>query len=161
MISVALVLASLPTLAQGLYQCPGNLFTNQMDPAQARVQGCVRATGGRLSLAQAGEPAPHAAPTPTPARKSAGTGAPKAPPAARPAAPAYAALPSATPASLDSGQRERDSQARAILQTELARTQSQLQALSAQSGNPDRQAQLDRLRNDEAALQRELARRPG
>lgn len=148
-------LASGPTLAEGLYQCPGPLFTNQIDPAQAQAQGCVRAGHGRLSVVQAGESASLAAPTARP--RVAGL---KTASAARPSAPAPEQLRTAS-ASMGGQQRERDQQARAILESELARTRGQLQALSSHGGDAGKQAQLERLRNDEAALQRELARRPG
>jgi hypothetical protein len=58
-------------------------------------------------------------------------------------------------------QRQRDSHAREIIEAELARTQAQMQSLSAQPASPDALNALQRLRVDEAALRRELARRPG
>ncbi|MDZ4101009.1 MAG: hypothetical protein U1E12_04955 [Hydrogenophaga sp.] len=54
-------------------------------------------------------------------------------------------------------QRARDQDAQAILQSELARTLAALQTLQ-RSGNAAQTAMLTRLREDEAALRRELAR---
>jgi hypothetical protein len=96
------------------------------------------------------------------------------PPTADPLAPAQSALarkaptpatPTATPApiALSDGlkQRQRDTQAREIILAELARTQAQLQALSAKPHiSPETDSALQRLRVDEEALRRELARRP-
>lgn len=154
-ISVICFLASWATLAEGLYQCPGPLFTNLIDPAQAQAQGCVRAMHGRLSQVQAGEESRSAARTPRAAdRKTVAF-------ASRPVTVAHNPV-SAKPSPLPgSQQRERDQHARAILESELARTRNQLQALAAQAGDADKQTQMTRLRNDEAALQRELARHPG
>lgn len=61
-----------------------------------------------------------------------------------------------------SRQRQRDVHAREIVLAELSRTQAQIQLLSAQqpSSQPSESALL-RLRIDEDALRRELARRPG
>lgn len=145
---VACLLVSASTLAESLYQCPGPLFTNQIDPAQAQAQGCVRAGHGRLSVVQAGESARAAGPTTASATRR--------------SAPAADSPQLRTASASTAGQqRERDQQARAILESELARTRSQLQVLSSQGGDAGKLAQQERLRNDEAALQRELARRPG
>jgi hypothetical protein len=151
--------------SSALYLCPGNLFTNDIDPAQARAQGCKPAQTGRLSQGQ-DLTAPQAAESET--APDLGVALPGAAPAspAPPAAPAPAVA--ATPRSpvapewrVDAGkQRQRDSQAREILLTELTRTQSQIQALAVQPGSQAESA-LQRLRADEAALQRELSRRPG
>lgn len=62
----------------------------------------------------------------------------------------------------DERQRQRDSHARAVVMAELARTQARIQTLSAQSpSGPETESALQRLRIDEDALRRELARRPG
>lgn len=153
--------------SSALYLCPGNLFTNDIDPAQARVQGCKPAQTGRLSQGQDLTVVPAAETETAPGLVVALPGAAPAPPSP-PAvpAPAVAASPRSPVAPellVDAGkQRQRDSQAREILLTELNRTQSQIQSMSAQP-NPNAEAEsaLQRLRVDEAALQRELSRRPG
>ena len=55
-------------------------------------------------------------------------------------------------------QRALDSDAHTILQRELARTLASQQALLQQGSGSDAQLQLQRLRQDEAALRREMAR---
>lgn len=150
--------------SSALYLCPGNLFTNDIDPAQARAQGCKPAQTGRLSQGQ-DLTALQAADTETvPGLVAALPGATPAPPAAP--APAVAASPRSPVAPeflVDAGkQRQRDSQAREILLTELSRTQAQIQSMSTKSSsNAEAESALQRLRADEAALQRELSRRPG
>ena len=61
-----------------------------------------------------------------------------------------------------SRQRQRDSHARDIVLAELARTQARIQTFSEQPpSGPDADSALQRLKRDEDALRRELARRPG
>lgn len=136
-----------------VYLCPGNRFTDRLDAAQAQAQGCRLASAGRLSVAGAMPLAPQpAAPTP-------------AVPEAAPLAQAAAAVPAASvappsaaqPRVAAADQRARDSDARAILQTELARTVAAQQTLVRQ-GASESQGQLQRLRQDEVALRRELSR---
>ncbi len=68
----------------------------------------------------------------------------------------------AEPVADASRQRQRDSHARDIVLAELARTQARIQTLLAQPpSGPDAESALLRLRLDEDALRRELARRPG
>ncbi len=136
-----------------LYLCPGNLFTNDVDPAQARSRACVLAQAGRLSQARDQELTSDPA-APIQPNASAETSQ---------AAPGSARKTQA-PVSLNDGltQRQRDSHAREIILAELARTQAQLQSLSAQTrSGPETDSALQRLRGDEEALRRELARRPG
>lgn len=178
-----------------LYQCPRNLFTNQIGEAQAKQQGCSRVVPGRLTQAGVVVEAPRAevdlaqgaaasaaatATPPVPTANPHGT-----PPAAEvpgaaplatqgllvvpglPATPdprlsAAAAAPPRAPMPVaqrvaSSLQRARDQDAQAILQSELARTLAALQTLQ-RSGNAAQTAMLTRLREDEAALRRELAR---
>jgi hypothetical protein len=153
--------------APPLYVCPGPLFTNDLDPAQARARACVQAQAGRLSQAHNADadssaPVQGTAPTAGPLAPAQSAQAQKAPTAPTAATPATStATPS--PISLSDGlkQRQRDSQAREIILAELARTQTQLQALSAKPHNsPETDRALQRLRVDEEALRRELARRP-
>ena len=144
------------------YLCPGNLVTNQLDPAQALVQKCTPAGPGRLS--QASYHPSTAALAPLPREVAAPASAPAGPTKAKSSASTQLAARRAdppVPREDVAAQRARDSDARAILQSELARTLAQLQALSARAdGGPDARAAADRLRADEAALRRELARLP-
>lgn len=178
-----------------LYQCPRNLFTNQMDEAQARLQGCSRVAPGRLTqgLVPADTSPPPAVVLPNATTTPVGppvtavvaaqavgepTAAPVAPTVAPvPASPAPVAVvtPVATqPASVapvrapgpaamrvaSNQQRARDQDAQAILRSELSRIQSAQRALQRAGEAPgaDQTAALNRLREDEAALRRELAR---
>ena len=165
-----LVLASLPVTpgafaAPPMYLCPGNLFSNHLEPAQARAMGCQIATAGRLS--QAHDPQTALANTASPASPAntettegqvTALSAPQvanttlAPPPARKTPP---------PVADAAQQRARDSDAKEILRSELARTQAQLQALMEQApSGPETDSAVQRLRADEAALRRELARLP-
>ncbi len=132
------------------YQCPGNVFTNTISAREAEARGC------KSKAAQQ--------PTTIPA-----------PPATRPRAPAAAA-----PASSRVDVREqqaRDSDARRILQDELAKAQVQLDVLNKEynNGTPERngdeknyakyqqrvadlKASIDRTQADIAAITRELAK---
>jgi hypothetical protein len=68
----------------------------------------------------------------------------------------------AQPTADASRQRQRDSHAREIVLAELARTQARIQSFSAQPpSGPETESALQRLKRDEDALRRELARRPG
>jgi hypothetical protein len=138
-----------------LYQCPGMLFSNNLDPVQARAMGCEPMQPGRLSQAHN---------TPTAPSETSETDAPAADtvrPSSAPVALGTRKLAMPEPGPEVAKQRQRDSHAREIIQAELARTQAQMQSLSAQPPGADAQNALQRLRIDEAALLRELARRPG
>jgi len=181
-------MSALATSAGALYQCPRNLFTNQIDEVQARLQGCSRVAPGRLTqglrpqvapsqaaVLLAAPAVPGGAPESAPVAVTAATGAgdpdavaatpASAVPVAQtapavPAAPSTAVAPRSTttvrapePAGMRLAsirQRVRDQDARAILQTELARV------VLAQRGAEH--MALNRLREDEAALRREIAR---
>ncbi|WP_159914129.1 hypothetical protein [Pantoea sp. 18069] len=155
-----LVFLLLPLLApqawgQGtIYRC-GNEYTNNANMAKER--GCKPVEGGHVTVIH-GSPLPAAA---TPAA-----------PAARSAAPA--------PRADSSAQRARDSDARAILQGELAKSQERLAQLELEynNGSPERsalelrnpqgyiertanlKAQIARHQSDIAGLRREIARLP-
>lgn len=172
-----------------LYVCPGPLFTNDLAPAQAKARKCELAVLGRWSQAQdipsqakavaENESRPHlvtTSPSPTSAKSwgAALSGSSTAtlvtatnPPWPASAAPAEGQAKTSsrkTPASMpdDERQRQRDSHAREVVMAELARTQARIQTLSAQSpSGPETESALQRLRLDEDALRRELARRPG
>ena len=158
------------TVQAELYRCPGNLFTNDLDPQQARAMRCQKVVPAGWSQVQ-----------PLPGLESLA----EEPPAAAPALPVLPAGP-AGPASQDAvpgpvtrpqpaavvptrlpssgaSQRERDAHARQILQQELQRTQARIESLQARSEHApgaDDAAVLQRLRADEAALRRELQRAP-
>jgi hypothetical protein len=137
--------------AHPLFMCPGHLFSNNLDPVQARAMGCEPIQPGRLSQARSTPDEPtEASPANAPAVETVRTASAPARPPAMP-----------EPANDVAKQRQRDSHAREIIQAELARTQAQMQSLSAQPASPDALNALQRLRGDEAALRRELARRPG
>ena len=94
--------------------------------------------------------------------------APSAPGASAQAQPVRAAQPrlepQAAPAEPGSDalrQRQRDRHARDMVMAELASTQARIQSLSARSQvSADDESALQRLRRDEDALRRELAKRP-
>jgi hypothetical protein len=135
--------------AQGpIYRC-GNEYTNQPGDAQAR--GCRLVEGGNLTIVQGNRP-PAAAPA-TPAA---------------PAVPNGGASPSARPGPVDAAaQRERDRDARQILEAELRKAEARLQALQdearapAAAQKPDLAGRLERATADVAAIRRELERAPG
>lgn len=138
-----------------IYRC-GNEYTN--NASQAKERGCKPVEGGHVTVIHGG-----------------------APPAATPA-PAAAAPRGNAPAasSSSSAQRARDSDARAILQGELAKSQERLAQLELEynNGTPQRsalelrnpqgyiertaelKAQIARTTSDIAGLRRELARLP-
>ncbi len=131
------------------YRCPNNVFTNTITPKEAEARGC------KAMEAQQ--------PTTIPAPKvRAGT----------------AATPGAAASRVDSQeQKARDSDARKILQDELAKAQAQLDVLQKEynNGQPERQgneknfqkyldrtadlkAQITRTESDISAITRELAK---
>ena len=131
------------------YQCPGNVFTNTISAKEAEAKGCTSKEATQ--------------PTTIPA--------PKARPVASPGGPA-------SRVAVDD-QKARDTDARKILQDELAKAQAQLDSLNKQynNGNPERQGdeknyqryldrvadlkgQITRTEADVAALQRELSKAP-
>lgn len=133
------------------YQCPGNVFTNTITPKEAETRGC------KSKEAQQ--------PTTIPAPKS---------------RPSTASAAGSAASRVDAQeQKSRDTDARKILQDELAKAQSQLDALQKEynNGQPDRQgneknyqkyidrtndlkASIDRTQSDVAAITRELAKTP-
>lgn len=136
-----------------VYKCPGNNFTNTLTPAQARQQGCTEVTGGNLTVIE-------------------GSPRPASPAAAAPARAADTKVPPTV-------QRERDAEARRVLERELAAQEAQLAALQKEfnAGEPERrgdernyQRYLDRVEQlkadiarkqaDVNALRRELSKLP-
>lgn len=157
---------AVPALA-GFWVCPGNLLTNQLGPQEALAQQCMPLVPGGVSQAQR-QPeaeAPLAVSLPTSGSElvqSSSEGrvpltsvmsVSPASPVGQPA-PDPAPVPKVRPAA----QQRRDDDARQILLGELARTQAQIQALVLRASDPQNTAAVHRLRSDEEALQRELAR---
>jgi len=128
-----LVLLSLPLLGSlawsqsTIYRC-GNEYTN--NASRAKEQGCKPVDGGHVTVIHGAPPA---------------TAVPSAP-AARSNAPA--------PRADNAAQRARDSDARAILQGELAKSQERMAQLELEynNGYPERTA-LE-LRNPQAHIER-------
>jgi hypothetical protein len=130
------------------YQCPGNAFTNTITPKEAEAKGC------KAMVTQQ--------PTTIPAPKVRGG----------------AAAPGTSASKVDAQeQKARDSDARKILQDELIKAQTQLDALQKEynNGQPERKgdeknyqkyldrtadlkAQITRTESDISAITRELAK---
>lgn len=137
-----------PAAAQDktVYRCPGPpvLYTDALTPQQAVERGCRPIEGAPLTIVQS-------QPRPAPAAS----------------APAPAATRSAPNARVDPGvQRERDSDARRILNEELQREQAALATLKREynDGQPERrgdernyQRYLDRVAEMKAAIARKEA----
>jgi hypothetical protein len=151
-LSASLAAAQSPSV---VYKCPGNpvLYTDALTPEQARERGCTTIEGAPITIVQSPprKPAPPAASTPRPAGERVDPGV----------------------------QRERDNDARRILNDELAREEARLADLRREynDGQPERrgdernyQRYLDRVAEmkagivrkeaDIAALRRELAKLP-
>jgi len=162
--------------AASLYQCPGNLFTNQLDAERARAQGCRLAgvagwsQGQRTAvLAEPSRPEAPAlaaavvAPALSTERNKRRTVPSPAPLQSQ--SPPAQELAGAQPASAQGRridvavQQARDRDAVLILQAELARIQAQQQVLVADGGTSSGSGPaLQRLRADEIALRKELSR---
>ncbi|MDR0215031.1 MAG: hypothetical protein LBJ15_13625 [Comamonas sp.] len=147
-----------------IYRC-GNEYTNNV--SQAKAKGCKPVDGSGVTVIHGTRPS-----------GGGGSGAAPAPKAARPAA---AASSSPAPVRSDNAaQKARDSDARAILQSELNKAQARLNSLRAEynDGNPVRTAlelrnpqgypeRVDKLKadiarqeSDVAGIRRELDRLP-
>ncbi len=128
-----------------IYRC-GNEYTN--NPGQAKERGCKLVEGGNVTVVQGTRPAKVAAPAPATSAA--------APARAASNAPAASSPPSA-PRVDQSAQRARDADARAILESELRKSESRLSELQAEynQGAPQRNA-LD-LRNTQHYLDRTAA----
>lgn len=126
-----------------IYRC-GNEYTN--NPGQARERGCKLVEGGNVTVVQGTRPAKATAPA----------AAAAAPARAASSAPAASSPPGA-PRVDQSAQRARDADARAILESELRKSESRLSDLQAEynQGAPQRNA-LD-LRNTQHYLDRTAA----
>ena len=160
LITLLLIASSVSAaLAQDrIFRC-GNEYTNNV--AQAKERGCKLVEGGNVTVLQGTRPAATAA---TP---SSGGGAP-------------ATSPSTAPRVSNNDQKARDSDARAILESELRKAETRYAELSKEynSGAPQRnaldlrnpqqymdrtaelKASLARSESDVAGIKRELARLP-
>lgn len=172
--AAALAAGAATALAQErpVYRCPGNLYTDQYSPKEAAELGCKTLDGAPVTVVQSPVRRPPAS----------GGGGGGEGPAARPAGSS-----SAAPAVRASGemrvdpaqQRARDSDARRILESELAKEEERLAALRKDfnNGEPERRgdernyaryqervaemkAAIARKEADIAALKRELAKLP-
>ena len=161
--SLLIVFAAGACAQEVIYRC-GNEYTN--NAAQAKSKGCKPVEGGGVTVIHGGS---------RPAATSSGA----APAAARPK-PSTASASPAPVRSDGTAQRARDSDARAILQTELAKGQAKLNELKDEykDGNPTRtalelrnpqgyperveklKADLARQEGDVAGIKRELDRLP-
>lgn len=171
LLHAALLLSGAAAQAQGsstVYRCPGPpiLYTDAVSAQQARARGCQAVDASPVTISGT---RPHAASRATPPAAGAASATAASGPAPVVARPAErVTVPQ---------QRERDNDARAILQAELQREQARLQQLLAEynDGQPERlghernnqryldrvaalKASIERSSADIAALQRELAR---
>lgn len=159
LITLLLIVTVVPAaLAQDrIYRC-GNEYTN--NAAQAKERSCKLVEGGNVTVLQGSRPAPVAAP--------AATGG------------AAAASPATTPRVSNNDQKARDSDARAILESELRKAEARYAELAKEynNGAPQRsaldlrnpqqymdrtaelKASLARSESDVAGIKRELARLP-
>ena len=157
-----LLIASTPLAAWAqdrIYRC-GNEYTN--NATQAKERGCRLVEGGNVTVVQGTRPASGAAPAPS----SAGGGA--------------ATSPSSAPKVGNNDQKARDSDARAILESELRKAETRHADLVKEynNGAPERnaldlrnpqrytertaelKASVARSESDIAGIKREIARLP-
>ena len=143
-----------------VYRCPGNVYTSSADlqPKQAEEKGCKVIEGAPVTIVQTPKPAPArtSAPIASPPREGRGEG--KVDPAA---------------------QKQRDSDARRLLESELKREEGRLAEMQKEfnNGEPERQGgernyqkyadrvaemrnAITRKEEDIAAIKRELAKLP-
>jgi hypothetical protein len=165
------LLAAGPALAQGtVYRCPGPpvLYTDAITLAEARERGCRTIEGATVTIISGPRRAAPAASGPGAAGAN-GAGPTSGPGAARPA-----------DSRIDpAAQRQRDNDARRILEAELRQEQERLASLQKEfnNGEPERRgdernyqryldrvaemrAQIARREADIAAIRRELAKLP-
>jgi hypothetical protein len=142
------------------FKCPGNVYTNMITAQEAKARNCTTIEGAPITIVQTAKPRT---------------------PAAKPAAEAgQGAAPRASDAKVDPAtQRQRDSDSRRILETELKREEEKLAALQKDfnGGQPERRgdeqnfakymdrvaemkAALARKEADIAAIRREIAKLP-
>ena len=163
LITLLLIAAAVPAVqAQDrIYRC-GNEYTNNAQ--QAKERGCKLVEGGNVTVVQGTRPASAAAP-------AGGGGA---------AAPSSATSPANAPRVSNNEQKSRDSDARAILESELRKAETRHAELLKEynNGAPERnaldlrnpqrytertaelKASLARSESDIAGIKREIARLP-
>lgn len=144
-------------VAQIVYKCPGNLYTDSLSAKEANDKGCKALEGAPVTVIQSAPPRRAAEPA---------TAAPSPRPADSRVAP--------------SDQRERDADKRRILEDELRREEEKLAVLKREynNGEPERRgdernyqkyldrvaemkAGIERSESDVTALRRELAKLGG
>ncbi|MBY0408597.1 MAG: hypothetical protein K2Q97_00355 [Burkholderiaceae bacterium] len=135
-LTTLLLIAATATVAMAqdrIYRC-GNEYTN--NAAQAKERGCKVVEGGNVTVVQGIRPATSAAPS------TAGSSGP------------VASSPAGAPRVSNTDQKARDSDARAILESELRKSQARYEDLVKEfnGGSPERNA-LD-LRNPQRYLER-------
>jgi hypothetical protein len=135
-VSTTYMLASSVLAQDRIYRCAGNEYTN--NAATAADKGCKLVEGGNLTVVTAPKPR---APTPAPA---AGTGTGDVRVAAAPA-----------PSRIDSAeQRSRDSDARAIFESELKKLETKQTELLKAYSNGEGEKRGDEQRNHQKYLDR-------
>ncbi len=160
-----------------VYRCPGTVltYTDQLTPQQARERGCMTIEGGPVTIVQGNKPRPASGVKPVTTVTNASTVAKPANGAAS-STVASASRPADSKVN-DREQRERDADARRILEAELRREETKLAELKKDfnNGEPERQGNernyqryLDRVEEmkqsiarkeaDLAAIRRELGR---
>lgn len=131
--------AGSPALAQEVYRCPGNLYTDALSAKEAAAKGCKTLEGAPVTVVQS--PRRSAAP----AAASAGRNEARVEP---------------------TEQRSRDAESRRILEAELAKEEQALAQLQKDynNGEPERrgdernfQKYLDRVAEMKAAIERKQA----
>lgn len=162
-LSLLFAIAAVPAAAQTtiLYRCPGNVYTSsgEISAKQAEERGCKQLADQPVTVVQSQRPQGGSA---------------------APAARAGAPVPPRSESKVDPGaQRERDTDARRILESELRREEEKLAGLQKDfnNGEPERrgdernaQKYIDRVAEmkaaiarkeaDLAAIRRELAKLP-
>lgn len=156
--------APIAAVAQGgtVYRCPGNVYTSEISEREAKEKNCRTIEGAPITIVQTSRPASAAR------GKEGGDG--------RSASPA----PRSSDARVDpAAQRQRDSDARKILEAELAREEAKLAEMKREfnNGEPERRgdernyakyqdrvaemkAAIARKEADIAAIKRELTKLP-
>ena len=165
LITLILIAATAPTVwAQDrIYRC-GNEYTNNAQ--QAKERGCKLVEGGNVTVVQGARRPAGAAPALAPGPAGASTASPASPPSA--------------PRVVSNDQKARDSDARAILESELRKAEARHAELIKEynNGAPERnaldlrnpqrymertaelKASVSRSESDIAGIKREIARLP-
>lgn len=136
----ALSVAGIAHAQDRIYRCAGNEYTN--NATQAAERGCKLVEGGNLTVVAAPKPRPAANPTPTAERVATAT---------QSGAPAAASSGSR----IDTAeQRSRDSDARAILESELKKIETKQSDLLKEFNNGEPEKRGDELRNNQKYIDR-------